>query len=235
MTSTEFCDDDFKAVLFENGQNPRIKVEPMYFKSGFSPCAQVFGRKAVLTRLLKALAFLPDHYGFLVWDVYRSRRVQANLFNWMRVEVQNRYPHLSDTENYAETQKYMSAPSRVGEDYCPPHLSGGAIDLTLYDTRTDTGLEMGTVFDDCTERAHSDYFDTKAALLPEELRIREARQILRAAMENVGFTAYQYEWWHFDTGNIFWSRKLNRPAVFGPLFGDLEWPDDGHGSVGARG
>ena len=43
-------------------------------------------------------------------------------------------------------------------------------------------------------------------------------------MEACGFTSYEYEWWHFDFGNVFWSCEVKRPVIFGPLFGDEEWP-----------
>lgn len=226
MIITEFSTSDFEAVEFQNDKHSRIKVDPMYFKLGFSPFSQIFGRNAILTKLIQALVFLPEQYGFLVWDVYRPREVQEKLFSWMRGEIRSKNPHLTDEENYIQTQKYMSVPSKIGDDYCPPHLSGGAIDLTLYDITNDNELEMGTVFDDCSTKAHSNYFDVKTNLLPEEINIKESRAILRTAMEKVGFTGYQYEWWHFDMGNIFWSRIVQKPAFFGPLFGDNEWPNE---------
>lgn len=225
MIITEFSNHDLEAVQFQNDKHSRIKIDPMYFKLGFSPFSQIFGRKIVLTKLIEALDFIPEQYGFLIWDVYRPREVQGKLFNWMRGEIRSKYPHLTDEENFTQTKKYMSAPSKIGDDYCPPHLSGGAIDLTLYDITSGSELEMGTTFDDCTDKAHSDHFDIKMNLLPEEIKIKESRNLLRIAMENVGFTAYQYEWWHFDIGNIFWSRIVQKPAVFGPLFGDHEWPN----------
>lgn len=224
MIITKFSADDFEAIPFQNGQHPRIQIKPMYYELGFSPCPQIFGRKIVLTQLIKALSFIPDHFGFLIWDIYRPREVQGRLFNWMREEIRSKYPHLTDAENEAQTKKYMSAPSKIGDDYCPPHLSGGAIDLTLFDIRNGIELDMGTVFDDCTDRACTDYFEKQSNLTPAEIKIKEARTLLRAAMENAGFRAYQYEWWHFDIGNLFWSAIVHKPAVFGPLFGDKEWP-----------
>lgn len=102
----------------------------------------------------------------------------------------------------------MSPPSSVGDEYCPPHLSGGAIDLTLYAIASGEQLEMGTPFDDCSERAHSDYFNLQTQLLPEEKIIKERRNLLRSAMNNVGFTSYHYEWWHFDIPEILLSLIL---------------------------
>lgn len=223
MKINQFSEKDYRAVEFHNEIHPRIQVNPMYFNLNFSPFAQIYGRFAVLECLLNALEWIPEEYGFLIWDVYRPRAVQARLFQWMREEIRKKYPELSEEENYQETKKYMSAPSVAGDDYCPPHLSGGAIDLTLFDLRKGKALEMGTAFDDCSERAHSNYFELKPYLTSEDKRIQERRSLLRTAMNKVGFSAYQYEWWHFDIGNIFWSRAMNLPAVFGPLFGDEEW------------
>jgi D-alanyl-D-alanine dipeptidase len=220
-----FTNADFDVARFSDQIHPRIKIRPMYFELGFSSSPHVFGRQAVVNRLLKALDSLSSDYGFVVWDVYRPRAVQEILFNWMREEIRKKSPQLNDQENFDEARKYMSPPSKVGDDYCPPHLSGGAIDLTLYEISNEKELEMGTPFDDCTERAHSDYFEMKTELSLDEEKIRNRRNLLRNIMEKVGFVSYQYEWWHFDIGDIFWSRKTGVPAVFGPLFGDQEWPE----------
>lgn len=162
-------------------------------------------------------------YGFQIWDVYCPRAVQKNLFEWMRTEIRKTQPHLSEEENYTETKKYMSPPSEIGETYCPPHLSGGAIDLTLFDVEQGKELDMGTPFDDCTEQAWSDYFSNQSNLSAEDQLIKARRELLQSVMKKVGFVSYQYEWWHFDIGNIFWARTTQREPVFGPLFGDNEW------------
>ena len=215
---------DHDIVAFDEFKNARIKIKPMYCELGFSPHATVWGRMAVLRRLLLLLDLIPSHYGLLIWDVYRSRETQRKLFEWMRGQVRMRSPLLNDDENYNETLKYMSAPSNVGDAYCPPHLSGGAIDLTLFDVDSGLALDMGTVFDDCSALASRDFYNTKTDLSVLELGIQHRRNLLRNAMESVGFTSYAHEWWHFDIGNLFWGRELNVSPVFGPLFGDEEWP-----------
>ena len=224
MIATKFDKSEYDVYEFNNKTHSRVQVYPMYFKLGFSPSPSIFGRYSVFDRLIKAIDILPQEYGLLIWDVYRPRSVQGKLFNWMRDEIRKKSPLLSDEENYEETKKYMSAPSMPGDEYCPPHLSGGAVDLTLYEIATGKELEMGTPFDDCTERAHSNYFNLHTTLSSEDKKIQNRRDMLRSAMEDVGFTSYQYEWWHFDIGNIFWSRIVQQPPVFGPLFGDEEWP-----------
>lgn len=226
MHEDNFSENDFNAVELHNSIHDRIKVTPMYFNLGFSPVPNVFARQAVLGRLIKALEILPKECGFIIWDVYRPRTVQEKLFLWMRGEIKKNQPHLTEEQNYHETSKYMSPPSAIGEDYCPPHLSGGAVDLTLYDTTSQMECDMGTAFDDCSEKAHSDFFQKKINLSDDELKIKAKRDLLRNTLECVGFTSYKYEWWHFDIGDIFWGKIVNKPQIFGPLFGDAEWPID---------
>ncbi|CDZ78203.1 D-alanyl-D-alanine dipeptidase [Legionella massiliensis] len=224
MIQYNFSNDDYEIVKFTNQIDPRLHVRPMYFELGFSPETTIYGRTAVLKGLMKALALIPQEYGLLIWDVYRPRAVQAALFNWMHKEIQIKYPHLTEAELFEETKKYVALPAEIGNDYCSPHLSGGAIDLTLCEADSGRELDMGTPFDDCSERAHLGYFSQKSHLSPAEKEIKKRRELLRSTMESVGFTSYQYEWWHFDIGNFFWSQKLGCAEAFGPLFGDKEWP-----------
>ncbi|PJE13556.1 M15 family metallopeptidase [Legionella sp.] len=219
-----FSENEFEVVEFTNNIHPRISIRPMYFELGFSPSPFIYGRAAVLQRLLKAIDFLPPKYGLLIWDVYRPRAIQAIIFEWMSQEIQKKFPHLSQQENYEKTKKFASPPAKVGDQYCPPHLSGGAIDLTLCDASSGEELDLGTTFDDCSERAHRDYFDQLKHLTPKDKLIKERRKLLQDTLENVGFTSYPYEWWHFDFGNLFWSRIHHCSELFGPLFGDREWP-----------
>ena len=220
---------DYDAVLFSNINNSRIKLKPMYFELGFSPSPAIWARVAVLRRLVSVLQHLPANYGLLIWDVYRTRAVQGQLFEWMRIEIKKRSPLLSDTENYNETLKYMSAPSSIGDDYCPPHLSGGAIDLTFFDINSGLELDMGTAFDDCSNLANRDFFNDKQELTESEIALKNRRHLLKNAMEKAGFTSYLHEWWHFDIGTVFWAKQLGLKPIFGPLFGDDEWPNTSDG------
>lgn len=220
MKSTQY-----EAIHFNQVQHNRILLRPMYYQLGFSPVPDIYGRRIILDKLLIALSFLPKQYGLVIWDIYRPRAVQKRMYQ----EIKKHYPALSTEDTLIETKKYMSLPSAVGDSYYPPHLSGGAIDLTLFDLTTNLEIDMGTAFDDFTERAHSDYFDNKSVLSKHEARIQHHRQLLRHAMESTGFTSYQYEWWHYDFGNIFWQHVTGKPAFFEPLFGDLEWPTENNG------
>ena len=71
------------------------------------------------------------------------------------------------------------------------HNRGCAVDLTLYDLKTGTAVQMPSGYDEMSERAYADYKGGTAGQ-------RERREILRRAMEKQGFTVYPQEWWHFD-------------------------------------
>lgn len=218
-------DSGLAPVLMNVLNHPRLRVQPKYFELGFSPSLAIYARAAVVDRLLLALDHLPASLGLMVWDVYRPRAVQATLFEWMKGEVKKRHPSFTAEQIFEEAKKFAARPSVVGEAYCPPHLSGGAVDLTLFDCASGELLPMGTPFDDCTERAHALYFENQTTLSVEDEQCRASRALLRNAMLSVGFVNYEYEWWHFDYGDHLWSNQTGQQGLFGPLFGDLEWPE----------
>jgi len=213
-------------VELKGDHHPRIRLRPMYFELGFSKDPRVFVQEEVRDRLIRAVEILPGAYGIVIWDAYRSREVQGIMFEWMKRQVEERNPSLSEDAVFEETKKYMSPPSRVGDDHVPPHLSGGAVDLTLFKMETGEEVNLGTPFDDCSELAHALYYEDLPDCDANQARIRDDRRILRAAMTDAGFLAYKYEWWHFDYGNVFWSETTGRPQLFGPLFGDKDYPEE---------
>lgn len=217
-------DQGLAPLLMNNLKHPRLRVQPKYFELGFSPCPDIYARAGVVDRLFLALEHLPAHLGLMIWDVYRPRAVQATLFDWMQGEVKKRNPSFTAEQIFEEAKKFAAQPSVVGEAYCPSHLSGGAVDLTLFHVETGEVLDMGTPFDDCTERAQALYFENQKALSSEDEKHRASRALLRNAMSESGFVMYEYEWWHFDYGDQLWSNQTGQSVLFGPLFGDLEWP-----------
>lgn len=71
------------------------------------------------------------------------------------------------------------------------HNRGCAVDITLYYLRTGKELPMTGVFDEMSDRSCAN--DPGGTSLQ-----RWRRNLLRQAMEDQGFTVYEYEWWHFD-------------------------------------
>jgi D-alanyl-D-alanine dipeptidase len=101
-----------------------------------------------------------------VWDGYRPISAQWKFWEIMPDE------------------RYVSDPRKGGR-----HTRGTAIDVTLM--REGVELEMPSLFDDFSERAHLDYQGASAQALRN-------RDFLIAVMEKHGFLSIPTEWWHFD-------------------------------------
>ena len=116
----------------------------------------------------------------LVLDALRPQRVQEQL--WAALQG-------------TDLLGYLANPVRGSI-----HSFGMAVDITLVDG-DGVELDMGTPFDDLTERSHP---ALEATLLAHgELTEAQVanRQLLRVAMTHGGFKGISSEWWHFDHGD----------------------------------
>lgn len=71
------------------------------------------------------------------------------------------------------------------------HNRGCAVDLTLYDLLTKEPIQMVAGYDEFSARSFPLYPGGTS-------RQRWYREKLRHVMESVGFSVYEFEWWHFD-------------------------------------
>jgi zinc D-Ala-D-Ala dipeptidase len=123
-------------------------------------------------------------YGLVVLDAYRPWQVTRMMWD--------RFPG---------DRAYLADPLQGSR-----HNRGAAVDVTLFDLKTDREVEMPSAYDDFSERAHPDYAGGTQAQ-------RDARDRLRAAMEAEGFSVYPNEWWHFDYRGWQAYPVLNQPLV----------------------
>jgi len=91
--------------------------------------------------------------------------------------------------NHTPDPNYISDP-RKGS----PHTRGIAVDLTLTDG-DGVDLEMGTPFDDFTDKAHHG----NTAISAEAQR---NRMTLLGIMTAAGWDRYDYEWWHYQLFDV---------------------------------
>jgi len=112
----------------------------------------------------------PLGYGLLVHDAYRPWYVTKVFWD----------------ATPADKKLFVADPSKGSR-----HNRGAAVDLTLYDLKTGKAVEMVGTYDETTNRASPDYPGGTSLQ-------RWHRDLLRAAMEEEGFTVYEAEWWHFD-------------------------------------
>jgi D-alanyl-D-alanine dipeptidase len=155
----------------------------------YSPLDCGFLHKDAAAALERAVAWLAERrpdYTFLVLDALRPQRVQEQL--WQALQG-------------TDLLGYIADPARGSI-----HSFGMALDVTLLDAQG-RELDMGTGFDDLSERSHP----AKEALLLArgELSVQhiENRRWLRGAMFQAGFVGINSEWWHFDCGDRLQVRR----------------------------
>lgn len=174
---------------------PGIKVELKYsttdnfFKQDvYGDLTKAFLQPEVAERLKKAQEMLqseyPD-YTLLVYDGVRPASVQQIL--WDNLDKPDSLKPL-----------YVADP-KIGS----LHNFGVAVDLTIFDTKADSTLDMGTSYDFF---GYAAYPDREKQMLAEgkisDIQIAH-RDILRKVMTENGFTGIGSEWWHFNA----FSRK----------------------------
>jgi D-alanyl-D-alanine dipeptidase len=187
--------------------SPRVHDDPRYHAAGLAG-AMPHGwlREGVAEALARAAAGLPDGLSLVVWDGYRPIATQAALFDAYLVELAMVHPDWPADALEDAAARYVTPPSR-SRAAPPPHLTGGAVDLTLADG-DGRPLDLGTDFDAFVPEAGA------RALEGVEGVARDNRRLLYWAMREQGFTAYVEEWWHFDRGDQFWGLATGSPARY---------------------
>lgn len=109
--------------------------------------------------------------GLIIFDAYRPRRASQAMVAWAERTHQT----------FLLDNGYIA---RVSQ-----HNRGTTVDLGLVVLETGELVDMGTPFDELTERSH-----TRNAVGV----VLENRLTLKTAMQAQGFEAYWKEWWHFS-------------------------------------
>ena len=196
------CGERLVEVESEN----RLVPSPIYLRMGYERAlSRIWLREGLLTRLRHAARSLPAGLTLILWDGWRPVGLQADLYNEYRTTLAARTGLVGD-ELDRETSRFVSVPS---EDPLKPspHLTGGAVDLTLGD-ETGRELDMGGPFDELGPVSRTDFFDRRT-----QFGIRRA--LLVESLAEAGISNYPDEWWHFDFGNQFHHARAGGVARYG--------------------
>ncbi len=91
---------------------------------------------------------------------------------------------------------------------CPPHASGGTVDLTL--TFENVALSLGTRFDAFVPDAAASALEPDGPAMERDLRRLQAK-----VMAGAGFVQHPQEWWHWEYGTRYWAAVTGGPVQFG--------------------
>lgn len=194
-----------------NLEDEGFLVDPVYFRQKISSERRCFLRGEIVKRLKKAESNLPLGYRFKIFDGFRVLSVQKILFDDYYKRLSKKHPDWEHEQLFEATQEFVCAPSH---DPKKPsfHNTGAAVDLTIIDLHGNE-IEMGTLFDEFTSRAHTDYFKNK------DPQIHKNRMMLKTAMDKAGFVNFPHEWWHYSYGDRMWAEKLGKKK---PIYGSIE-------------
>ena len=183
------------AEPLERVAHRRIRTLANYWHGGWDHAIpDTWLRAGVAERLYAVADALPSPWGLAVFDAWRPLALQRELY---------------DTAIADPTiEPGFMAPVSDDPATPPPHLTGGAVDLTL--TFESTPLAPGCGFDDTTRRAHVAHLEATPG--PD----RELRRFLYWSMRSEGFVVFEGEWWHFELGTRRWALITGGTAVYGP-------------------
>lgn len=176
-------------------EHRRIRLLSSYWHAGWTTAiASTWLRAGVSERLAAVADSLPDRWGLAIFDAWRPIELQRQLYDAAAM-----HPDLEPG--------FMALPSDDPASP-PPHVCGGAVDLTL--TLDGTPIASGTGFDDMTERARAAFFED----IPGPAR--QIRRALFHAMVSQDFVINEREWWHFEYGTRRWAAITGRTPLYGP-------------------
>jgi zinc D-Ala-D-Ala dipeptidase len=133
------------------------------------PKAKAFVRLPVAKALLKIQTELKlKGLELKIFDGYRPYDI--TIFMWGATEL----------------KKYVANPKEGSR-----HNRGCAVDLTIIDSKTGLELEMPTLYDDFTVKAHHNYKKLSKSAINN-------RALLKDLMVRHGFKIMAAEWWHYD-------------------------------------
>lgn len=223
ISDIEIQDLKNKVSCVELREQNNLKVKNSYYKMGLSGTAQqMYIRQSVHERLNKILSHLAPEYGLVIFDGFRSQKTQLALFQKFYKEIKDENPYLTEYEIIDKTKQFVAHPDEDMRFAISPHNSGGAIDLAIYNTKTDAYLDFGCPFDDLTDLSKTDFFeqeyDAQYGITEEQwYAVRSNRRLLFNLFRNHGFVNYRAEWWHYDLGDCVWANEHNTDWIYSSM------------------
>lgn len=175
-------------------KHPHVKTLNCYWEAGWENSFKTsWLRESVAEKLYCITEELPERWGLAIFDAWRPLALQNELFKAACED-----PKVPE-ELFAEPNSDPVTP--------PPHLTGGAVDLTF--TFDNVPLAPASGFDDITPAARADFLEKTPGF------DRDFRRFLYWTMHAHDFVVFQEEWWHFEFGTRRWGALTGEKAKFG--------------------
>ena len=211
----EFDERFVDISAYSNGE---INVDMQYAKSKLPSAIQTaYVRETVAKKLMDAKRLLPEGFTFMIFDAWRPYEVQYSLFdNYRKQILANTTDVMTEEELTKKVCEFVSFPDK-SKRVSYVHSTGGAVDITLLNP-SGNALNMGTEFDDFSEKAYTDWYEREGA----DEQIKRNRRLLHNVLCSCGFTNYPAEWWHYDFGDLFWAFYTNKDAIYSSKYEEAD-------------
>lgn len=151
-------------------------------------------RTGVYDRLVAAQRLLPADWQLVIKAGFRPLAVQQRILKAFQQKSRRDHPDWDAVRHLEHARTFVTDPDLV----CPPHCTGGAVDIDVRHRTTGQLVDMGCPVNTDTERA----FLFSVELTDTQ---RADRMTLLDAMLAVGFSPNPHEWWHYQYGETFWA------------------------------
>jgi D-alanyl-D-alanine dipeptidase len=158
-------------------------------------------RPDIKSRLHAAADALPDDLCLMVYEAFRSRTRQQELWAPVHAGITAEHPDWTPQQIYHEAARWVSPPDGFGSG----HQAGAAVDVTLA-TADGEPLDMGTGMQEFTPLT-----PTASIVSPDA---RGNRDLLVKTLKAQGLINYPDEWWHFCYGDRLWAEITGRTSAF---------------------
>ncbi|MEV6874534.1 hypothetical protein [Amycolatopsis sp. NPDC051128] len=186
-------DPRLAAIPIRDSEEPLIDVQT---SAPLRVAGPTYLRYGLVDRLVTAQSLLPRHVRLLIVDGYRPPNPCRHATCAVE-EVKLSHPDVS-TEDLDRLVGVCATPPEVA-----PHLTGGAVDLTLSDE--DRAVRNTVLLPTCCSG-------------PLPLPPDKTWRLLTSALGAVGLANYPARWWHWSYGDRFWAHATQMPhARYGPV------------------
>lgn len=144
------------------------------------------------------------NYRLKLYETYRPLKLQRQHFEEITNEIAKKNPSLSSEEIWEKTTEFIADP-----DLCPPHSTGGAVDLLIIN-ETQTPLDFGTPINSV---------DPNSNLFANSIskEAQENRSLLINLMLEQQIAPLCTEWWHYSYGEAYWAALYGKSRIYDSL------------------
>lgn len=174
---------------------------------------KIIARKTIAKKLVIAnekLQKTNPNLALFVVSGYKNLNIQQKKFKSEYKKLKNQNNNLSEDQLIELTHLRIAVPEVAG------HPTGGAIDITIYDTNQEKFVDMGGKI--------ADFSDNRLATFSKNITKQQLknRLLLHDVLVEQGFCPFYEEWWHFSYGDKEWAFYYDKKSS---LYGQKNFSD----------